>query len=409
MLYFVEMNADSDFIPSGGVTSPRGFSAGAVSAGIKHIEAKRLDLGMLLSERQANAAAVFTTNKVQAAPVIVTGKRLQNGKATALVANSECANACTGERGLSDAEEMTRLAAQHTGLEPEEVMVASTGVIGDYLPMDRISEAMKNITLSVDRGHELARAIMTTDTVPKETAVRVEEADFTIGGTAKGSGMIHPNMATLLCFLTTDAAVEPDFLRVALKQAVDMSFNMVSVDGDTSTNDMVLIMANGCNNRSPITGNDNRAEVFQETLNRVCVYLAREIARDGEGATKLIEVTVKGAITMTDARTIARSIVSSPLVKTAIHGCDPNWGRVVTSAGYSGAGLDPGELELTICGIPLVKKGCPVPFEKVDTVKAMAGNEVSIVLDIKLGDYAAVAWGCDMSEEYVTINSEYTT
>jgi glutamate N-acetyltransferase/amino-acid N-acetyltransferase len=403
------MKTITEFIPSGGVTSPKGFSAGAVSAGIKNGGGERLDLAILLSETVCNAAAVFTRNRVKAAPVVLTQERLQRGRAAAVIVNSGCANACTGEDGLKHAAEMAEMAARHVGVSPSDVLVASTGVIGYCLPLNRIRDAVAGITCSIEGGHDLALAIMTTDTVPKEAAVAVSEGGFIIGGTAKGSGMIHPDMATLLCFLTTDAAVEAAFLNKALQGAIDASFNMVSVDGDTSTNDMALIMANGRSGGEPITEESSLAGVFQEALNDLCVHLAREIARDGEGATKLIEVTVKGAASLADARLIARTIVSSPLVKTAVHGSDPNWGRVITAAGYSGAGLDAGKLELKIGGIQLVKNGCPVDFKHTDVVKILDGNEVSIVLDLNLGNAEAVAWGCDMSEEYVTINSEYTT
>lgn len=403
------MKTITEFISSGGITSPRGFSAGAISAGIKNSGSPRLDLAILLSEAVCNAAAVFTQNRVQAAPVIVTRQRLRQGKATAMIVNSGCANACTGEDGMKHATEMTEIAAHHTGLSPDAVLVASTGVIGDCLPMNRIRDAVSGVTLSVDGGHDFALAIMTTDTVPKEAAVTVNSAGFTIGGTAKGSGMIHPDMATLLCFLTTDAAVETAFLNKALKEAVDISFNMVSVDGDTSTNDMALIMANGQAGGEMITEDGVHAVAFREALQCLCIRLAREIARDGEGATKLIEVTVKGAGTLADARRVARTIVCSPLVKTAVHGSDPNWGRVITAAGYSGVELDAGKLELEIGGIRLVKNGCPVSFNHTDVVRKLDAGEISVVLDINLGNVEAIAWGCDMSEEYVTINSEYTT
>lgn len=403
------MKTKTEFIPSGGITSPRGFSAGAVSAGIKNSGSERLDLAILLSETVCSSAAVFTGNKVKAAPVILSQERLRGGKAAAVIVNSGCANACTGEQGLKHASEMTEIAARHTGLSPDNVLVASTGVIGDCLPLNRIRDAVSGITLSVDGGHDFALAIMTTDTVPKEAAVTVGDAGFTIGAAAKGSGMIHPDMATLLCFLTTDAAVETSFLKKALKEAMDVSLNMVSVDGDTSTNDMALIMANGQAGGEMIAEGSSLAGVFQEALRYLCIHLAREIVRDGEGATKLIEVTVKGAADLVDARQVARTIVCSPLVKTAVHGSDPNWGRVITAAGYSGVALDAGKLELEIGGIRLVKNGCPVSFNHADAVRALDANEIPIVLNLDLGNAEAVAWGCDMSEEYVTINSEYTT
>jgi glutamate N-acetyltransferase/amino-acid N-acetyltransferase len=398
-----------EFIPSGGITSPGGFSAGAVSAGIKNSGGERLDLAILLSEAVCNVAAVFTGNKVKAAPVILSQQRLKEGKAFAVIVNSGCANACTGEEGIKHANEMTEIAARHVGVSPSDVLVASTGVIGNCLPLNRIKDAISKITFSVEHGHDFALAIMTTDTVPKEAAVIITDGGFIIGGTVKGSGMIHPDMATLLCFLTTDAAVETNFLNKALKEAVDISLNMVSVDGDTSTNDMVLIMANGRAGGELITENSKLAGLFREALVSLCTHLAREIARDGEGATKLIEITVKGASSLTDARLVARTIVSSPLVKTAVHGSDPNWGRIITAAGYSGADVSIDKLALDIGGIQVVKNGRPVSFKHADVVNVLDGTEISIVLDLGLGDAEAVAWGCDMSEEYVTINSEYTT
>ena len=401
------MQTEADFIPSGGVTSPGGFLAGAVHAGIKYQDQSRLDLGILFSRVPCTAAAVFTTNKVKAAPVLLDQKRLQKGKATAVVMNSGCANACTGKQGMADALEMTELAARHTGVKPENVLAANTGVIGVTLPMERIRKAIPKVALTVRGGHDLARAIMTTDTVPKEAAVKA--GDFTIGGMVKGSGMIHPNLATLLCFLTTDAAVDNDLLGKALRKAVAISFNMLSIDGDNSTNDTVLIMANGTSGGEPITGGSRRAGVFQQALNKLCVYLAREAARDGEGATKLIEVKVKGAASTKDARLAARTIVSSSLVKAAVHGSDPNWGRVLAAAGWSGAALEESKTELYIGDTRVVKDGAPVAFDKKAVVKHLDGKEVFITLNLHLGKGEATAWGCDLSEEYVKINAEYTT
>ncbi len=401
------MKTEPVIIPSGGVTSPRGFLAGATSAGIKNKDQSRLDLGILFSKVPCPAAAVFTTNKVKAAPVVLSQKRLQKGRASAVIMNSGCANACTGERGMANALEMAGLAARHVGVSPEEVLVASTGVIGVTLPMERIRAAVPNVILSVEGGHDLARAIMTTDTVPKEVVVRVD--DYIIGGMAKGAGMIHPDLATLLCFLTTDAAIDVDFLGQALRKAVDISFNMVSIDGDNSTNDTVLIMANGMAGGKPVTKGSRRAEVFQQALNKACIYLAREVARDGEGATKLIEVNVSGAVSPGDARLAARTIVSSSLVKAAVHGSDPNWGRVVAAAGRSGAALKAEKLELYIGDNCVVKDGAPVPFNKKEVVRHLDGKEVYIALNLNMGSAEATAWGCDLSEEYVKINAEYTT
>jgi glutamate N-acetyltransferase/amino-acid N-acetyltransferase len=273
--------------------------------------------------------------------------------------------------------------------------------------MERIQGGIRRIKLSSEGGHELAQAIMTTDTVPKEVAVKA--GDFIIGGMAKGSGMIHPDLATMLCFLTTDADVDPNFLKHTLKEAVDISFNMLSIDGDNSTNDTVLVMANGkAGGEKAVTGT-RQAEVFKEAMQKVCIYLTREIARDGEGATKLIEVAVCGAVNDAEARIAARTIVSSSLVKAAVHGSDPNWGRVVAAAGRSGIELFTDKLELEIGGIRLVSDGEPVSYDKDKVVKHMNGHDVLMKLNLNIGKGKATAWGCDLSEEYVTINSDYTT
>jgi glutamate N-acetyltransferase/amino-acid N-acetyltransferase len=401
------METEPDFIPSGGVTSPQGFLAGATSAGIKYTDKRRLDLGILFSEVSCAAAAVFTTNKVKAAPVLLDQKRLKKGTVRAVVMNSGGANACTGEQGMAAALEMTALVARQVGVTSGDVLVASTGVIGVQLPMEHIRKGIPGVALTRDGGHYLARAIMTTDTVPKEAAVRA--GDFTIGGILKGSGMIHPDLATLLCFLTTDAPVDIAFLRRALRRAVAISFNMLSIDGDGSTNDTVLIMANGMAGGKPISKNSKRAAVFQRALDKLCIYLARESARDGEGATKLIEVKVSGAASLKDARLAARTIVGSMLVKAAVHGSDPNWGRMLAAVGRSGATLTPEKVELYIGDTRVVKGGEPVPFDEIEVVKHLDGKEVLIALNLHLGRAEAVAWGCDLSEEYVKINAEYTT
>jgi len=403
------MKAKAEFIPLGGVTSPQGFRAGATYAGIKKKTDESPDLAILFSEVPCVATALFTTNRIKAAPVVLSQQRLQNGKAVAVVANSSCANACTGEQGLADAAETAELAAKGIGISPEDVVVASTGTIGQRLPMEQIRTGISHIALSTDGGHELARAIMTTDTVPKEVAVKPNEGEFIIGGAAKGSGMIHPDLATMLCFLTTDASVEIDFLKLALRRAVDISFNMVSIDGDTSTNDMMLIMANGMAGNEPIRQDSYLADVFQQALNQVCIHLAKAVARDGEGATKLIEVTVSGAASLTEARLAARTIVSSPLVKSAIHGNDPNWGRVIAAAGRSGAELIEEKINLDIGGICLLRGGRPLSFNSEELVKILNESEVSIAVNLNLSNAEATAWGCDLSEEYVTINSQYTT
>jgi len=401
------MNAGFEFIPSGTVTSPKGFIAGATHAGIK--KEKNLDLAILASEVPCDAAGLFTRNRIKAAPVVLCQQRLSGGKATGVVINSGCANACTGEQGMADAEEMARLAAAVIGTSPEQVLVASTGVIGHMLPMERVRAGVKQITLSRDGGHEMARAIMTTDTVPKEGTVRVKEGGYTIGGAAKGAGMIHPDLATFLCFLTTDAMVDSGFLQSALKQAVDVSFNMVSVDGDTSTNDTVLLLANGMAGNEVISSGTGQAEIFQQALEGLCIHLARMMARDGEGAATLIEVTVKGAPDLAAARQVARTVASSTLVKTAVNGRDPNWGRIMAAAGRSGVEIVESKMDLYLNTICMAKGGRPQPFDHDEAVKQLSQAEVTFILNLNLGNGSAVAWGCDLTEDYVRINSHYTT
>ena len=398
------MAAEIESVAQGTVTSPDGFFAGATSAGINKKDAGKLDLGILFSEAPCMATATFTTNRIRAAPLVLSQQRLKKGMAVAVVANSGNANACTGGKGLANANEMAKLAAGGIGILPDDVLVASTGVIGVPLPMRRIRSSIEKIILSRDGGNELARAIMTTDTQPKETAVRVRvgDSEFTIGGIAKGSGMIHPDLATLLCFITTDAAVEKGFLKKALKKAVDVSFNMVSIDGDTSPNDMVLLMANGLAGSVP-------DDAFQQGLEQVCIYLAKSIAGDGEGATKLIEVTVDGAPSMLEARKAARTVVGSSLVKAAVHGADPNWGRIIAAVGRSGVAVVESKLDLYIGDIAVVKAGRPQPFDQRGLVQLLKREEVAISLNLNLGSGKATAWGCDLSEEYVAINSEYMT
>jgi glutamate N-acetyltransferase/amino-acid N-acetyltransferase len=400
-----------EFIPGGMVTSPQGFCAGATYAGIKKRGKYNLDLGILFSEEPCASVAMFTTNKVKSASVMLNQERLKHGRAAALIANSGCANSSTGEPGLADAVEMAALAAQAIGAEPDDVLVASTGVIGQPLPMPLIREAVKHIALSPEGGHDFAKAIMTTDTVPKEAAVAVSIGDtkFTIGGVAKGSGMIHPNLATMFCFLTTDAAVEVEFLRSALRRAVDISLNMVSVDGDTSPSDTVLLMANGLAKNPPISMGSPLAEAFQQALNQICVHLAKAIARDGEGATKLIEVTVSGATSLADAKLAARTVITSPLVKTAVHGADPNWGRILVAVGRSGAEMEQSKVDLYIGNVNVLKGGRPQQYDEAGVVQVLSQPEVPIRVNLNLGKASATAWGCDLSEEYVTINSQYMT
>jgi len=401
-----------EILKGGTVTTPQGYSAGATYAGIKKKVENVLDLGIIYSREPCVAAGVFTTNQIKSASVVLNQKNLQNkGNISAVVVNSGCANSSTGEQGLQDAFEMAAVTAKALGIEPEEVVVASTGVIGVRLPMKSISEGMNQIVLSPDGGHEFTRSIMTTDTVLKEIGVVVKTKDtsFTIAGVAKGSGMIHPNLATMLVFITTDAAVEQEFLNSALRSAADNSFNMISVDGDTSPSDTVLVLANGIAANKPINANSIIAPFFQEALDKVCVYLAKAIAADGEGATKLIEVSVKGAKNLQAARQAARTIVSSNLVKAAVYGNDPNWGRVTAALGRSGVELSESKLDVVMAGIPVLRSGCPLPFERQTAVKALQQKEVKILVDLNLGEAEATAWGCDLTEQYVVINSAYTT
>jgi len=395
-------------IPSGNVTSASGFLAGAVHAGIKSEDEP--DLAILCSEVPCKAAGVFTTNQIKSAPVILSQKHIVKGRAQAVVVNSGCANACMGGQGLADARGMANLAAAKLGIYPEEVLVASTGVIGVPLPMDKIRAGIPKIKPNREGGHDFCRAIMTTDTRPKELAVKVDlkGTEFTIGGVAKGIGMIHPNLATMLCFIATDAVVSADFLQAALQKVVDCSFNMVSIDGDTSPNDCAFLLANGLAGNQPIDF-DNGGD-FQEALNAVCTHLAKSMAQDGEGATKLIEVIVEGAEDQAGARQAARTIAGSPLVKAAINGNDPNWGRIVAALGRSGARVREDRLDVYLNDVCVMKQGCPAPFNKGEMKSALSNSDsVLIRLCLNLGDGQATAWGCDLSQEYVRINSRYTT
>ena len=400
-------------IHGGTITSPQGFLAGATYAGIKSKGGNLLDLGILCSEVPCIAAGVFTANKIKAASVLLCQHNLKGDQAQAIVVNSGCANACTGQQGMADAEEIAALTARNLGLLPEEVLVASTGVIGKQLPMKQIRVGIESIVLSSEGGHTLAKAIITTDTFPKEIAVKVNlgqgESEITIGGIAKGAGMIHPDMATLLCFLTTDAAVSPAFLQKALQRAVDASFNMITVDGDTSPNDSAIILANGLAGNKVLKSGSPRAAEFEEALSEVCLFLAKSIARDGEGATKLIQITVEGALTIAQARNGARIVAGSSLVKSAVHGSDPNWGRIIAALGRSGVDMEETKVDLYLDSLCLMKAGRPLPFDKAQAKSILDRAGVPIRICLNLGDATATAWGCDLSEEYVTINSEYTT
>ncbi len=400
-----------NWLEDGTVTSPAGFLAGAVYAGLKTPGLGKKDVGVLLSEDPCTAAGVFTTNKVAAAPVIVSRETVRSGKARGIVFNAGNANAATGEDGLRRARRMAELAAAKFELTSDQFLVASTGVIGVPLPIEKVEAGIGELQLRSDGGHDAAQCIITTDTRRKETAVEVsgEGFSFRMGAIAKGAGMIHPNMATMFCFVTTDASVEAGFLDQALRRAVDVSFNMISVDGDMSTNDTVLVLANG-RSGSPVLAEGTPGDVaFERALTEVCIRMAKAIAADGEGATRLIEVTVEGAESEQDARMAARAIASSNLLKAAVYGGDPNWGRVACAAGYSGANLEETKLDITIAGFATLMEGRVLPFDAAAASIALKQAEVSIVVNLNLGSHRATAWGCDLTEEYVVINSKYTT
>jgi glutamate N-acetyltransferase/amino-acid N-acetyltransferase len=391
---------------SGGMTAAAGFSAGAAWAGINRHSRFKLDVCLMKSAQPCRVAGVFTRNKFQSAPITWCREHMA-GPVRGLVVNSGCANAGTGKEGLDDTRLMAGIAAGQLGLTASEVMVASTGVIGRRLPLDLLAAGIKNVQICRTGGENFAQAIMTTDTVPKQAAVST--GSYIIGGAAKGAGMIHPDMATMLSFITTDASVDAACLQQALEQAVDKTFNMISVDGDTSPNDTVLLFANGLAGNPTIMSGTPAAGVFQEALESVCRELAKAIAGDGEGATRLIEARVSGARSLADARMAARTIIASSLVKTAVHGCDPNWGRIIAAAGRSGAELREDLLELSIGGTCVFSAGQPLNFSPVVVSAHLGEKTVILELNLHLGQYEAAAWGCDLSAEYVAINADYTT
>lgn len=406
------MAAMIEIINDGSVTSAKGFLAGGAYAGLKTQEDGVLDLGILLSETPASLAATFSQNKILSPSVVLSRQRAQRGVARGVVANSGCANCCVGEQGLSDAEELTELAAARAGVSAEDMLVCSTGMIGIELPMALLRQHIGNVTLSGSGGHDFARSIMTTDTRHKDIAVSVDLGGrkVTVGGAAKGVGMIHPNMATMLAFVATDAPVEQSFLQAALSRAVDTSFNMCSVDGDQSTNDTCLVLANGQAGGAEVVAGTPEAEAFEDALTFVCVSLAKQMVRDGEGAKKLIEVTVSEAVSQADARKAAREISTSSLVKAMVHGNDPNWGRLMMALGKSGADMDESKIQIYINDIQIVDEGKSIPFHLDSVVSAMASSpDVRFGVNLNMGDATATAWGCDLTEEYVTFNSAYST
>ena len=391
------------------IASPKGFKATGIHCGLKH---KKKDLALLVSEVPASVAGVFTTNAIKAAPLLVTKDVVyQTGKMQAIIINSGNANACTGKQGMADAYTMQKLTAEKLGIDRNLVGVASTGVIGENMKMEPLTYGIQQLEPidELEGAIGFSQAIMTTDTVTKNTSYQtiIDGKEVIIAGTAKGSGMIDPNMATMLGFITTDANIESNHLQTALKSITDITFNAITVDGDTSTNDMVIVMANGLADNKSLTPDHPDWENFIQTLHAVSQDLAKMIAKDGEGATKLIEVEVKGAISDTEARKIAKTVVGSPLVKTAVFGNDANWGRIIAAVGYSGATLDPYAITIHIGSTKVVENGEPVPFSEEDLIIYLKQPEVKIFVDIHQGIGQGTAWGCDLTYDYVQINATY--
>ncbi|MGI6065195.1 MAG: bifunctional glutamate N-acetyltransferase/amino-acid acetyltransferase ArgJ [Bacillota bacterium] len=401
----------------GGVTAPLGFKAAGVNAEIKAGNKTKPDVAVIYSETIAAVGGVFTQNLVKAAPVLLSQQVVAGGKAQAVVVNSGNANACTGEEGSETARLMADWAAELLHINKDYVLVASTGVIGVQMPREKIHTGIKKavISLSDQGGHDAARAIMTTDLESKEVAVRVclGETQVTIGGMAKGSGMIHPNMATMLAFITTDTAIDQKVLQKAVKAAADKSFNMITVDGDTSTNDSMIVLANGAASNPMIEENSADFPLFQEALDYVCIELAKMMAKDGEGASKLIEVQVKNASTKEDAKKTAKAVVSSNLVKSAMFGEDANWGRIICAAGYSGAQFQPDLVDIWLksaAGMEkMADKGRGLAFNEDKAKKILEEKEITVIIDFNDGNEEAVAWGCDLTYDYVKINADYRT
>jgi glutamate N-acetyltransferase / amino-acid N-acetyltransferase len=396
---------------SGSITFAKGYLASGVNCGLK--KSGKSDLAVIYSEAPATAAGVFTNNQIKAAPVLISAKRAQVGSARAVVVNAGNANACTGKQGLMDAQKMTELTGHHLGLPDKEVLVASTGVIGRYLDMEKVSAGIEKScrSLSVDGGEEAARAIMTTDTFAKEysTTLQLGGKQIRIGGMAKGSGMIHPNMATMLGFITTDAAVSREVLRKSLTQAVDKSFHCISVDGDTSTNDMVLILSNGRSGNRPVKSSSGDGAKFTAALTQVCQELARRVVLDGEGATKFIQITVKGGSSFEEARTAAMAIAKSSLFKTAMFGMDANWGRILCALGNSSVKINPAKVDVYFSNLRVAKDGSAVEFSEAKALGLLKRKEVEVEVNLNNGKAQATIFTSDLSYDYVKINASYRT
>jgi glutamate N-acetyltransferase/amino-acid N-acetyltransferase len=393
----------------GTLVAPKGYRAVGLSCGIKKDAIK--DIALIASARPASAAGVFTTNIVQAAPVHLNREHLANGTAQAILVNSGNANACTGERGMANARHEASLIAAGLSIAAHDVLVNSTGVIGVQLPMDTVGSGISSVLseLGDDDWDAAAEAIMTTDTVPKKATATLEVGGktITVAGMAKGSGMIAPNMATMLCFVVTDAGVTPEDLKSSLASASNRSFNCVTVDGDMSTNDTILVLANDGAETGSLSGSD--LEQFNQALEAVCVSLAKQVARDGEGATKLITIRVAGAPSEADGRTVGLSVANSSLVKTAVFGRDPNWGRILCAMGYAGVPFDPEEATVSMAGFPIYADGSGLEFDHDAAVKALGADDIAIDIDLRAGSATSVIYTCDLTYDYVRINAEYTT
>ncbi|MGA1794263.1 MAG: bifunctional glutamate N-acetyltransferase/amino-acid acetyltransferase ArgJ [bacterium] len=397
-------------IEQGNLALVKGIQASGIHCGIKTSTKK--DLALVFSESPAHAAGVFSSNRIIAAPLVVTREHLSAGQAQAIIANSGIANAATGQRGIDDARRMAHLTASSLNIPEDSVVVASTGMIGRFLPMKRIESGIREAVcaLSTDGGADAAEAIMTTDTCPKHLAVRInlEGRAVTLAGMAKGAGMIQPDMATMLAFLATDAAVERDFLRDALRDTVARTFNCITIDGDTSTNDMVVILANGLSGNTPISARSNLAQPFMDALELVCSRLSLMIVEDGEGATKLVSIEVRGAKTHGDARAIAFRIANSPLVKTSLYGRRCNWGRIMAAAGSSGVAVDPDRIDIFYGNVQVVRNGLGLGREK-EAEALLGSRQVALAIDLHLGDGGETVWTSDLSPEYIHINADYAT
>lgn len=394
-----------------GVTFAKGFTAAGVKAGIK--KSGNLDVAVIYTKTQAVIAGTFTQNKVAAAPVYVSKEVVATGTAHAIVANAGCANACTGQQGLDDAHKMAQIAADELGVNADDVIVGSTGVIGVSLPMDKLEAGIKDAVanLSADGSGNAGRAIITTDTHSKSVTCEFELSGKTVrmGAIAKGSGMIRPNMATMLCYITTDIAIDQALLQKAVSGCVEKSFNMISVDGDMSTNDMVIVLANGEANNAKITEENADYQIFFDKLMMLCTELAKQIAADGEGASKFLTINVKGAKSFADAKTVGMAIANSPLVKTAFFGEDPNWGRVICAVGYSGADMVPEKTVVKFGGITIFANGTGATYDEKALAHVMKEKDIVIDIELNMGQEDATVWSCDLSYEYVKINGEYHT